>query len=184
MLRRAVRFVRNVVTGSPDEEQRHPSLVLLLERPIHLTQTATLELAMQVWGESDSEASIRRGQQGRLWMVRVSDVRFGFRGGSGRYRRPRHEANEVRQRVWDRHRAWLEVDYPDAVKIAESEWPACYKLLFLMANHLWGDNCLGIYLPVQEVTVPNMGELIASIRWAATNGTPLPFLHEPMEQEA
>jgi hypothetical protein len=29
-----------------------------------------------------------------------------------------------------------------------------------------------------------MGDLIASIRWAAKNGTPLPFLHEPEEEKA
>ncbi len=184
MIRRATRFLRNVVTGSPDEEEKHPSLVLLLEKPIELTQQATLDLAMQVWGESDTEASIRRGRQGRLWAVRVSDVVFGFRGGSGKYRRPRQESNQVRQRVWDRHRAWLEVDYPDGARIPEAEWPGCYKLLFLMANHLWDENCTGIYLPVQGVTVPNMGELIASIRWAGVNGTPLPFLHEQEEKEA
>jgi hypothetical protein len=66
----------------------------------------------------------------------------------------------------------------------ESEWPSCYKLLFLMANQLWNENCLGLYLPVQGVTVPNMGDLISSIRWAAKNGTPLPFLHDATEKQA
>jgi hypothetical protein len=28
-----------------------------------------------------------------------------------------------------------------------------------------------------------MGDLIASIRWAGNNGTPLPFLHEAAEAE-
>jgi hypothetical protein len=184
MLRRVVRFLGNVVSGSPDEEEKYPSLVLLLEDPISLAQEAILKLAIEVWGDSDSQGSIERGRHGRLWTVSVSDVLFGFRGGTGRYRRPRHEANQARQRVWDRHQAWLEVDYPDGAKIPEPEWPGCYKLLFLMANHLWSENCLGIYLPVQGVTVPNMGELIASIRWAATNGTPLPFLHDREEREA
>jgi hypothetical protein len=64
-----------------------------------------------------------------------------------------------------------------------SEWAACYKLLFLMANQLWDENCLGLYLPVQNITIPNMGDLIASIRWAGNNGTPLPFLHETAEAE-
>jgi hypothetical protein len=52
-----------------------------------------------------------------------------------------------------------------------------------MANQLWNENCLGLYLPVQGVTVPNMGDLISSIRWAAKNGTPLPFLHEAAEKQ-
>jgi hypothetical protein len=158
--------------------------VLLLDQPVPLTRSAALDLAAKAWGESDNEASITPRRRRGRWLVRVSDVHFGMRGGKGRYRRQAQETNEVRQRVWERHRAWLEVDYPGGSEMAESELPACYKALFLMANHLWGENCLGLYLPVQEVTVPNMGDLIASIRWAAKNGTPLPFLHEPREQEA
>ncbi|HUB18722.1 MAG TPA: hypothetical protein VL990_08815 [Acidobacteriaceae bacterium] len=185
MIRRVIRFLRSVVTGSPDEDEEPcPSLVLLLEAPIDLTRRAALELAEQVWGEPEAQASIARVQHRGRWMIRVSDALFGVRGSGHPYRRRGHETNEVRQRVWDRHRAWLEVEYPDGPKVPESEWPSCYKLLFLMANHLWGERCLGLYLPVQGVTVPNMGDLIASIRWAGNNGTPLPFLHEPVEKEA
>jgi len=172
------------MTGSPDEEERFPSLVLLFEKPIDLTREAILNLATQAWGESDNTPSVAARRHGGRWLIRVSDVRFGIRGGKAQYGKPRHEPNQVRQHVWDRHRGWLEVDYPDGQKMPESEWPGCYKLLFLMANFLWGQNCLGVYLPLQGVTIPNMGDLIASIRWAANNGTPLPFLHEPMEREA
>lgn len=182
MIRRAIRFLGNVVTGSPNEEEDPcPSLVLLLESPVELTRQAALELAAQAWGEADSEASIDLARRKGRWFIRVSDVLFGVRGGRAPYRRPGNEPNQVRQRVWDRHRAWLAVEYPDAPKMPESEWPSCYKLLFLMANQLWNENCLGLYLPVQGVTVPNMGDLISSIRWAAKNGTPLPFLHEAAE---
>jgi len=185
MIRRAVRFLGSVVTGSPDEEEDPlPSLVLLLERPIDLTRGAVLELATQAWGEAEHQTTIVRGRRGGRWLVRVSDVLFGMRSRTGPFRRQGSETNEVRQRVWERHRAWLEVDYPGGPKMPESEWPACYKALFLMASHLWGENCLGLYLPVQDVTVPNMGDLISSIRWAAKNGTPLPFLHEPTEKQA
>jgi hypothetical protein len=185
MIRRAVRFLGNVVSGSPDEEQDPPpSLVLLLERPIPLTRDIVLEVAAQAWGESGSEVSIAQRQRGGRWSVRASDVLFGMRSRAGQYRRQGSETNQVRQRVWDRHRSWLEVDYPEGRRMPESEWPACYKALFLLANHLWSDNCLGLYLPAQQVTVPNMGDLIASIRWAAKNGTPLPFLHQPEEKEA
>jgi hypothetical protein len=184
MIRKAVRFLGSVVTGSPSEEENPcPALVLLLEEPLQLTRSAALELARNAWGE-ENEASIAPRRSGGRWLVRIADARFGIRGGQGRFRHQGHETNQVRQSVWERHRAWLEVDYPPGSKMAESEWPACYKALFLMANHLWGENCLGLYLPVQDVTVPNMGELIASIRWAAKNGTPLPFLHEPENEEA
>jgi hypothetical protein len=175
----------SVVTGSPDEEEEpYPSLVLLLELPIELGRERVLEVAGQAWGGPESAASIVREQRGRRWLISVSEVLFGLSSGRRRYRRRGREANQVRQRVWDRHRAWLEVDYPDATRMPETAWPSCYKLLFLMANQLWGENCLGLYLPAQQVTVPNMGDLIGSIRWAGNNGTPLPFLHAPAEKQA
>jgi hypothetical protein len=185
MFHKVIRFLGSVVSGSPkEEEEPRPSLVLLLEAPVELTRETALELAAQAWGGPDSQPSIA-GRPGKdRWLVRVSDVLFGLRSAHARYREPGSEANEVRQRAWDWHRAWLEVDYPEGPKIPESEWPSCYKLLFLMANQLWNENCLGLYLPVQDITIPNMGDLIASIRWAGNNGTPLPFLHEAQEHEA
>ena len=182
MIRRMIRFLGSVVTGSPSEEEPCPSLVLLLESPVELTRATALRLAAQAWGDSDCLPSItgRKGQ----WVIRISDVLFGLRSAGSRYHGPGPETNQVRQRVWDRHRAWLEVDYPQGPKIPQSEWPSCYKLLFLMANQLWDENCLGLYLPVQDVTVPNMGDLISSIRWAGNNGTPLPFLHEAQAEQA
>jgi hypothetical protein len=185
MIRRALRFLGSVVTGSPDEEEDPcPSLVLLLETPVELTRESAIELAAQTWGESKSQVSIARASRKGRWLIRVSDVLFGVRSGTDRYRRPGQETSQVRQRVWERHSAWLAVDYPDGPKMPESEWPSCYKLLFPLANQLWDENCLGLYLPVQGVTVPNMGNLIESIRWAGKNGTPLPFLHEVEEKQA
>jgi hypothetical protein len=183
MIRRAVRFLGNVVTGSPiEEEVPCPSLVLLLASPVQMTHEIVVELAAQAWGGPEG-ASIARGHEGR-WLIRVSEVPFLLRSGQHRYRRHGHETNQARQRVWERHKAWLAVDYPDGPKVPESAWPSFYKLLFLMANQMWNENCLGLYLPAQRVTVPNMGDLIESIRWAANNGTPLPFLHEPEEKQA
>lgn len=151
---------------------------------MELTREMTLDLAAQAWGGPESPPSIAGRPGGGKWLVRVSNVLFGIRARRTRYRGPGYEPNEVRQRAWDRHRAWLAVDYPEGPRMPEAEWPACYKLLFLMANQLWDENCLGLYLPAQKITIPNMGDLIASIRWAANNGTPLPFLHEPQEREA
>jgi hypothetical protein len=185
MIRKMIRFLGSVVTGSPNkDEEPCPSLVLLLESPVELTREAALGLAEQAWGGPEGPPVIAGPPRKGRWLIRVSDVLFGLRTAQARYHRPGQEANEVRQGAWDRHRAWLAVDYPDGPKMPESEWPSCYKLLFLMANQLWNQNCLGIYLPVQGITVPNMGDLIASIRWAGNNGTPLPFLHEAEEKQA
>jgi hypothetical protein len=185
MIRNAMRFLGSVVSGSPNEEEPPcPSLVLLLDRPMVLTRQSALELAVRAWGDGNGIAEIVRNHGRGRWLVRTSNVLFGLRSSGRRYRRHGIEGNQVRQRAWERHHAWLEVNYPDAPRIPESEWASCYKLLFLMANHVWGENCLGIYLPVQDVTVPNMGDLIDSIRWAGKNGTPLPFLHETADDPA
>ncbi len=185
MIRKMIRFLGSVVTGSPNvEEEPCPSLVLLLESPVDLTREGALQLAAQAWGGPDSQPAIASRPRKEKWLIRVSDVLFGLSTSRARYHQSGPETNQVRQRAWDRHNAWLAVDYPDAPKMPESEWPSCYKLLFLMANQLWNENCLGLYLPVQGVTVPNMGNLIASIRWASNNGTPLAFLHEAEEKQA
>jgi hypothetical protein len=184
MIRKAIRFLGSVVSGSPNEEETPcPCLVLLLGTPIELTREAALDLATRAWGDTESRTAIRRAS-GRGWRVRVSEVQFGLRCGHSRFHRPGQEASLTRQQAWDRHNAWLVVEYPEGARMPESEWPSCYKLLFLMANQLWSENCLGLYLPVQEITIPNMGDMIASIRWAAGNGTPLPFLHEAEERQA
>lgn len=183
MIHKAIRFLGNVVTGSPNDEEPCPSLVILLASPMQLTQELALDLAAQAWGGSEGQPLIAR-PSGRGWSIRVSHVLFGLRSGRSRYRRQGHEGNQVRQRVWERHQGWLAVDYPEGPRIPESEWPSCYKLLFLMANQLWNENCLGLYLPAQGVTIPNQGDMISSIRWAANNGTPLPFLHETAARQA
>jgi hypothetical protein len=184
MIRRMFRFLGSVVSGSPNEEEEpSPSLVLLLDSPVELTRATALQLAEQAWGGTDAQTSITK-RKGR-WIIRISDIPFGLQSSRSCYRsRHSSETSQVRQRPWDRHKAWIGVDYPEGLNTPESEWPSCYKLLFLMANQLWSENCLGLYLPVQDITVPNMGDLIASIRWAANNGTPLPFLHDAAEKQA
>lgn len=178
MFRKTFEFVRSVVSGSTPEERPFPSVVLLLESPRELTEEMALRYSEQAWGGNDGAPSIAGSPHKGSWLIRVSDLLFALRSARGRYVFPRPEANAVRQRAWDQHKAWVVVEYPEGPKTPESEWPSCYKLLLLMVHQLWDDNCLGLYLPAEGVTVPNMGDLISSIRWAGKNGTPLAFLHE------
>lgn len=184
MIRKTIRFLGHVVSGSSPEEDTYPSVVLLLESPLEMTKETALRLGQRAWGGSEPGVSITGSLKKGSWIIQASDVLFGLRSGHTRYRSEVSEVNAVRQRAWSQHRAWLAVDYAQGRSTPESQWPACYKLLFLMVHQLWDENCLGFYLPAQEVTVPNMGELIASIQWAARNGTPLPFLHQPEQQQA
>lgn len=183
MLRSLARFLRHVVSGSSPEEDAYPSVVLLLESPREITKDRALALAERAWGGAESGISIAHDSARGSWIIRAADMLFGLRSGQSRYQPRASEGNATRQRVWNGHSAWVAVDYAEGRNTPESEWPSCYKLLFLMVHQLWDENCLGFYLPALRITVPNMGDLIASIRWAGQNGTPLAFLHEAKERD-
>lgn len=179
MLRKAIRFLGHALSGSSPEEDSYPSVVLLLASARAISQEDALRWACAVWSQSGQGLSITAGTTRGSWIVQeASGLLFGLRSGSSCWREPVHEPNAARRRAWEQHRAWLAVDYAQGAHTPESEWPSCYKLLFLMVHQLWDENCCGFYLPAQKVTVPNVGDLISSIRWAAQNGTPLPFLQE------
>lgn len=184
MLRKFIRFLRHAISGSSPEKDAYPSVVLLLESPRKITKERALELAERAWGTPKHGLSIAHDTDPNSWIIRASDMLFGLRGGRSRYQPAASEPNATRQWAWNEHSAWLAVDYAEGRNTPESEWPSCYKLLFLMVLQLWDENCLGLYLPAHRVTVPNMGDLIASIRWAGRNGTPLTFLHEADESNS
>ena len=184
MIRKAIRFLSHVVSGSSPEEDSYPSVVLLLVSPRAISEEDALRCASQAWAENESGVSITAGASRGSWIIQVSDVLFGLRSGHSTWREPVSERNAARRRAWEQHRAWLAVNYEEGAHTPASEWPSCYKLLFLMVHQLWDENCCGFYLPAQNVTVPNVGDLISSIRWAARNGTPLEFLKQTEEKEA
>ncbi|HEX4036811.1 MAG TPA: hypothetical protein VHX37_02025 [Acidobacteriaceae bacterium] len=178
MIRKAIRFLGHVISGSSPEEDSYPSVVLLLIAPRAIAKEDALLCAARAWGGIENGLSIASGTHRGSWIIQVSAVLFGLRSGRSRWPEPVSEPSAARQRVWEQHRAWLAVDYAEGAHTPETEWPSCYKLLFLMVHQLWDENCCGLYLPAQKVTVPNVGDLISSIRWAARNGTPLEFLQE------
>lgn len=179
-----LRFLGNVISGSSPEADPYPSAILLLDSPREISRERALELANKAWGSDEIHPVISPGSRKGSWIIKVEDAPFGLRVSRRRMHPPGRENNSARQRAWDNHRAWIAVDYPQGPDIPETEWPACFKLIFLMVNQLWDEHCLGLYVPTEAVTIPNMGDLIASLRWAANNGTPLPFLHHAEERGA
>jgi hypothetical protein len=51
-----------------------------------------------------------------------------------------------------------------------------YKILLVFVFLCWSNNCLGIYFPSESVTIPNFGDLAASIQWGRRAGLNLGFL--------
>lgn len=52
-----------------------------------------------------------------------------------------------------------------------------YKVLSIFVFLCWTNNCLGVYFPGEGVTVPNFGDLAASINWGRRSGLNLNFLN-------
>lgn len=184
MFRSILRFVGNVISGSSPEADPYPSVILLLDAPREITRERAVELANQAWGSEEIQPVVVPAQRKGSWTIRVENAPFNLRVSRRRMHPPGRETNKTRQRSWDQHRAWISVDYPQGPDIPETEWPACFKLIFLMVHQLWDEHCVGLYIPTEAVTVPNIGDLIASLQWAANNGTPLPFLHQAEERGA
>lgn len=184
MFRSILRFLGNVISGSSPEADPFPSVILLLDSPREISREQAAELANRAWGSEETQPAVVPAQSRGSWVIRVEDAPFRLRTSRRRMAQPGRETNRTRQRSWDQHRAWIAVDYPQGPDIPETEWPACFKLIFLMVHQLWDEHCVGLYIPTEAVTVPNMGDLIASLRWAANNGTPLPFLHHAEERGA
>jgi hypothetical protein len=75
----------------------------------------------------------------------------------------------------------MSVDFPagTTAKLREiRSLGSFYKLLLIYVFLCWSPNCLAIYFPMEGITVPNLGDLAGSIKWARQNGTNLDFLED------
>ncbi|HEY6448902.1 MAG TPA: hypothetical protein VIY53_20780 [Acidobacteriaceae bacterium] len=172
-------FLRQAVPGGdqiPGGDEPWPSLVLLLRVPREFTHADANQLARQVWNTSQDKPEIVGSPRDGSYVIHVSGLFFAMHSVAARYSARGHEADVVRQQVWDQHSAWLSIDYSRGSREPRSKWGHFYFPLTLMANKVWDANVLGAFFPAEGVTVPNMGELIPSITWAAKNGSPLQFL--------
>jgi hypothetical protein len=52
-----------------------------------------------------------------------------------------------------------------------------YKVLLVFVFLCWNNNCLGVYFLGDGVTIPNFGDLAASINWGRQSGLNLNFLN-------
>jgi len=174
-----LKFLRRAVPGGDQmfgSDDPWPSIVLLLGVPCELTQSRASQLAQQVWGTAQDKPNIIGSPRDGSYAIHASGLIFAMHSVSAKYETQSREVDVVRQQVWDRHSAWLSIDYPRGSSEPRSKWGHFYFPLTLMANKLWDSNVLGAFFPAEGVTVPNMGDLVPSITWAAKNGSPLQFL--------
>jgi hypothetical protein len=51
-----------------------------------------------------------------------------------------------------------------------------YKTILIFVFLSWNDNCLAAFFPGERTTVPNFGNLAASINWCRQAGLDMTFL--------
>jgi hypothetical protein len=160
-----------------------PSVVLLLREPDFPAPRALLELAQKAWGaggpikvvgtlnEKRSHVFSCTTAHGPLWFsIHRVPERY---GGEGR------EPLELIQKPWDEHRGWMAIDSPHQRnnKLArEKALGEIYKVLLIYSFLIWSPNVLAIFFPAERTTIPNFGELAASIQWGRRTGLDLSFL--------
>jgi len=70
---------------------------------------------------------------------------------------------EIQRKAWEEHRAWLAVDYVKGGANLDLE----YAVLAKLCLELNDENCAGIYLPREQIFVPNDGSLEPFLRRVA-----------------
>jgi hypothetical protein len=162
-----------------------PSVVLLLRQPDFPKPEALFDLAQKAWGtggqvkvvgtlrEKNSYIFACQTVHGPLWFsIHKVGQRYGVEG---------QESLEVLQKPWDKHQAWMAIDSPhqrNVDLIKKKALGDIYKLLLIYAFLVWSPNVLAVFFPAERTTIPNFGDLAASIQWGRRNGLELTFLDD------
>ncbi len=108
---------------------------------------------------------------GPLWFsIHKVGQRYGGEG---------QESLEVLQKPWDEHQAWMAIDSPhkrNVELIKNKALSDIYKVLLIYAFLVWSHNVLAVFFPAERTTIPNFGDLAASIQWGRRNGLDLQTL--------
>lgn len=164
--------------GESRKNQHWPSVVILLSAAKEYSDAELEDLAVKTWGGLGDKVEIAGKTEAGSRVLRVATFFFAVHHFAGRYEAEGRETSESQQKSWDEHRAAISIDYPQGTQLERSKWPDCYRLLLLFANHIWDEKCLGLYFPAEGVTLPNMGNIVASIRWGSQHGIDLGFLRK------
>ena len=155
-----------------------PSIVMLLREPQLPTAEEAVEMARAAWGAVGPVQLV--GTVGpHNFAIRVSPLTFALHAVGQRYATSEPALPLAAKQPWDQHQAWFAVDLPGrrcAVLREKGQLGSAYRSLMYFVSKHWSSNCLAMYFPAEQTTVPNQGDLIQSIRWARHNGTNLDFL--------
>jgi len=156
-----------------------PSVVVLMAEPTFPSSDEILSRAQKAWGNAGPATIVGTLRNGASLVIRCGPMSFSVHCTNARYGEPSERDDDVLQRPWNDHKAWMSVDLPQLrnQELDQSgDLANMYKVLLVFVFLSWNSNCLGVYFPGEGVTVPNFGDLAASINWGRQNGLNLNFL--------
>jgi hypothetical protein len=169
------RFSRTTLKSEVDS---WPSIVFLLcQSHVHTPEEA-VHMCEDAWGAAHRIELIGIVSEGH-YAIKAGPLFFAFHSVNETYRVQGLQLTQVQQQAWDQHTAWMSIDLTrsrERILREEHSLGVAYKPLIYYASRNFSPNCLALYFPAEGVTVPNLGELIGSIRWRRMNGIDLSFL--------
>jgi hypothetical protein len=149
--------IRSLFSRDSEEVKSWPSVVILLRRAQHYS----IEDLSKMADAPQIHVSIFQEDQRYSFEITTASA----------------SSDSPLSRMWAEHTAWCAVDVPNRYNVPINERRECYKLLFHFVNKAWGTDVCGLYLPAEErqfpcampSQIPNLGDLIASFKWSATN---------------
>jgi hypothetical protein len=157
-----------------------PSVVVLLAKPIFPAKDEILARAQQAWGNAGQAKLMGTLRDGASHLVQCGPMFFSIHCTDSRYGQSSERGDDVLQKPWHDHQAWMSVDLPNLRNeplYQSGDLGKMYKVLLIFVFLCWTSNCLGVYFPGEGVTVPNLGDLAGSINWGRRNGLNLNFLN-------
>jgi hypothetical protein len=164
--------------GEANDEANWPSIVFLLREAVLPSAEQAIEMAKTAWGAAGPVELL--GAVGpHNFAIRIAPLTFALHAANCLYEADAGQLNETQKQCWDQHKAWMSVDLPG--RQVESlrqigQLAGAYKSLMYFVNKHWSANCLALYFPSEQATLPNLGDLNQSIRWARQNGINLDFM--------
>jgi hypothetical protein len=158
-------------------ENELPSIVFLLRGSVVLTADDAVRMCQVAWGAAAPVKLVGIVSDGH-YAIEANPLFFAFHSVAQRYQAEPNALSLVQQRCWEQHTSWMSVDLVKSAPElrASGMYAAAYKTLFYFVFKHWSSDTLALYFPCEGVTLPNLGDLVESIRWCRKNGIDLSFL--------
>jgi hypothetical protein len=156
-----------------------PSVVVLMSQPQFPAADEVLSRAQRAWGNAGPVRRVGTIREGASYALQAGPLYFSVHFSEARYGGVAAVGDDVLQRPWNDHQAWMSVDLPNQrneVLCRSGDLGSMYKTLLVFVFLSWSNNCLGVYFPAEGVTIPNFGKLAGCFQWGRRAGLDLSFL--------